>query len=345
MRYNVGGKQKDGGKMKKWALGLAICLAATAFAAFGCQPQTDELDVYLPDGAPALGLALPMYEDTAEDGVEYHVVSATTLHTFTTGKDPAAEVCVMPVNAAAKLLGDASVYQMAGVLTHGNLYLLAKEDADYTRENISDLVGKTIGVLQLNNVPGLTLKACLKGLQTPYNDLTQGGEYSGEVVNLRAVPTNPMVMTGADLYLLPSPEADWRVDSGEWKFVGDLQALYGDGVGYPQAVIVVKKNVLETRGDWVNSLLFKIDEGVAWLSTAEKSVIAGAVQAHLADGLMPKFTAETLTDGAIARSGIRLQRMDGGAVAEVKAFLQSLIEVDEKFAAMPSDDFYWLGDE
>ena len=331
--------------MKKWALGLAICFVAGAFASFGCQPQSDIIDVYLPDGAPALALALPMYEDKKDDGVEYHVVSATTLHTYATGENPAAEVCVMPVNAAAKLLGDGSVYQMAAVLTHGNLYLLAKEDTTYTRENISDLVGKTIGVLQLNNVPGLTLKACLKGLQTPYNDLSQGGEYSNEVVNLRAVPTNPMVMTGADLYLLPSPEADWRVDSGEWKFVGDLQALYGDGSGYPQAVIVVKKEVLATRGDWVRSLLSKIDEGTAWLTAAEKSVIAGAVQAHLADGLMPKFTAETLTDGAIARSGIRLQRMDGGAVAEVKAFLQSLIEVDEKFAAMPSDDFYWLGDE
>ena len=331
--------------MKKWALALAACFAVGTLSAFGCQKNPQNIDVYLPDGAPALGLALPMYEDTAEDGVEYHVVSANTLHTFTTGNDPAAEVCVMPVNAAAKLLGDASVYQMAGVLTHGNLYLLAKEDATYTRENISDLVGKTIGVLQLNNVPGLTLKACLKGLNTPYNDLSGGGEHLDGAVNLRAVSTSPMTLTGADLYLLPSPEADWRVDSGEWKFVGDLQTLYGDEGGYPQAVIVVKKEVLRKRGDWVRSLLSEIDEGEAWLSTAEKSVIAGAVQAHLADGLTPKFTAETLTDGAIARSGIRLQRMDGGAVAEVKAFLQSLLEVDGNFSAMPSDDFYWLGDE
>ena len=328
--------------MKKWALGLALCFVAGAFASFGCQSQSDIIDVYLPDGAPALALALPMYEDAADDGVEYHVVSATTLHTFATGKNPDAEVCVMPVNAAAKLLGDASAYQMAGVLTHGNLYLLAKEDTAYTRENISDLVGKTIGVLQLNNVPGLTLKACLNGLSIPYTDLTAGDEFSGEAVNLRAVPTSPMTMTGADLYLLPSPEADWRVDSGEWKFVGDLQALYGDGTGYPQAVIVVKKEVLEKRGDWVRSFLAKIDEGAAWLQSAEKSVIAGAVQAHLTKGLTPKFTAENLTDGAIARSGICMQRMDGGAVAEVKAFLQELLAVDGSFAAMPSDGFFWL---
>lgn len=331
--------------MKKWALGLAICFVAGAFSSFGCQPKADTIDVYLPDGAPALGLALPMYEDTADDGVEYHIVSATTLHTFVTGKEPAAEVCVMPVNAAAKLLGDASVYQMAGVLTHGNLYLLAKDEATYTRENISDLVGKTIGVLQLNNVPGLTLKACLNGLELPYTDLMAGDEYSGEAVNLRAVATSPMVMTGAELYLLPSPEADWRVDSGEWKFVGDLQALYGDGTGYPQAVIVVKKEVLEKRGEWVRSFLAKIEAGEAWLQSAEKSVIAGAVQEHLTSGLTPKFTAETLTDGAILHSGIRMQRMDGGAVAEVKAFLQELLAVDGSFAAMPNDNFYWLGDE
>jgi ABC-type nitrate/sulfonate/bicarbonate transport system substrate-binding protein len=277
--------------------------------------------------------------------VEYHVVSATTLHTFTTGKDPAAEVCVMPVNAAAKLLGDGSVYQMAAVLTHGNLYLLAENEGWYNKENLSDLIGKTVGVLQLNNVPGLTLKACLQSLGLPYNDLSGGEEFSDSAINLRAVSASPMVLSGADAYLLPSPEADWRVDSGNWHFVGDMQALYGDGNGYPQAVVVVKRELIESRTDWVRSLLSKIDEGGAWLTTAEKSVIAGAVQANLADGLMPKFTAETLTDGAIARSGIRLQRMDGGAVAEVKAFLQSLIEVDGKFAAMPSDDFYWLGDE
>ena len=81
------------------------------------------------------------------------------------------------------------------------------------------------------------------------------------------------------------------------------------------------------------------------MQSAEKSVIAGAVQAHLTSGLTPKFTAENLTDGAIARSGIRMQRMDGGAVAEVKAFLQGLLAVDEKNTVVPSDGFFWLGDE
>lgn len=338
-------KKKDGGEMKKRALGLAAILLAGALPLFGCQPKTDTIDVYMPDGAPALALALPMYEDKKDDGVEYHVVSATTLHTYATGENPAAEVCVMPVNAAAKLLGDGSVYQMAAVVTHGNLYLLAKNEGWYDKENLSELIGKTVGVLQLNNVPGLTLKACLQRLGVPYNDLSGGGEPSDVAINLRAVSASPMVLSGADAYLLPSPEADWRVDSGNWHFVGDLQTLYGDGNGYPQAVVVVKRELIESRTDWVQGFLAKIDEGTAWLSTAEKSAIAGAVASHMATGLTPKFTAETLTNSAILHSGIRLQRMDGGAVAEVKAFLEELIQVDASKTAIPNDDFYWLGDE
>lgn len=323
--------------MRKLALGIAALMAVSVFGLSGCKKDEKNWQVYMPDGAPALALALPMSQDAENDGVEYHVVSSTTITTFVTGNTPAADVCVLPVNLAAKLLGNGDEYQMLGVATHGNMYFLSDGDTDYSQENVSLLIGKTVGVVQLNNVPGLTLKAALCDLDVPYNDLSGGGAAVENAVNLKAV--TPTALTGADVYLLPSPEADLRVASGTMNFAGSLQELYGGENGYPQAAIVAKRSVLED-GAWIAQLLERMEENTAWLQTADKAVIAGAVSSHLTKGLTPKFTAANLTDGAIAHSGVRLQRMDNGAVLQVKDFLQKIIEIDGQMAAMPSDGFF-----
>lgn len=326
--------------MKKIALVIAAAIAASVFGFSGCKKDREALDVYMPDGAPALALGLPMYEDGQEDGVEYHVVAATTVQTYVTGKEPKAEVCVLPINLAAKLLGEGDVYKLAGLVTHGNMYFLSSNGVVYNQQNFSALLGKTVGVVQLDNVPGLTLKAALNRLGIAYNDLSNGASPREDAINLRAA--NPAALSGGDLYMLPSPEADWRAANTDFNLAGSLQELYGGEDGYPQAAIVVKNSVLEEHSAWVQELLSKIERTPEWLQTAEKAVIANAVQAHLDEGLTPKFTADTLTDTAIAHSGIALQRMDGGAVAAVESFLREIVQIDASKAAIPSQGFYWM---
>jgi len=326
--------------MKKLAILLAATFACGCLAV-GCRTQDKEnLKIYMPDGAPALALGLPMYEDNKQDGMEYHVVSAQVIQTYVTGNQPAADVCVLPVNLAAKLLGSQETYRMAGVVTHGNLYFLSADDTQYGRGELSKLLGKTVGVVQLNNVPGLTLKATLAAEGIPYNDLSDGGSAVDNAVNLKAV--NPTALVGADVYLLPSPEADRIVENTNLNWVGDLQALYGDGSGYPQAVIVVKNSVILYRKQLLADLLVKIENNTEWLKTAPKNVIADAVAAHLEVGLTPKFTAETLTDGAIAHSGIWMQYLSAETVAEVDGFLGKIAEIDPSKATVPNRNFYWL---
>ena len=157
--------------MKKIALGLACALTACSFVCVGCGGKQENLHIYMPDGAPALALGLPMYENNDSDGVEFHVVSAQTIQTYVTGNQPQADVCVLPVNLAAKLLGAGEVYQMAGVVTHGNMYFLSESAPVYAAENLSDLVGKTVGVVQLNNVPGLTFKTILNKYNIPFEEI------------------------------------------------------------------------------------------------------------------------------------------------------------------------------
>ena len=74
----------------------------------GCKEEKNtDVTVYMPDGAPALALAGLMAEDTEEDGVSYKVVPATAIASKVTYKEEEknADLCVMPVTAASKLLG------------------------------------------------------------------------------------------------------------------------------------------------------------------------------------------------------------------------------------------------
>lgn len=135
---------------------------------------TRECTVYMPDGAPALAMAKLMHEDSADDGFHYKVVAPATIASRVTNKDESAnaDFCVLPVTAASKLLGSGERYQMLGVVTHGNLYLIAKNGTPLTAENITHLQGKTVGVLQINEVPGLTLKTVLNKYGLNYKEMT-----------------------------------------------------------------------------------------------------------------------------------------------------------------------------
>ena len=103
----------------------AILLCTGVFALSACGNDKPEggtqVSVYAPDGAPALALAQLMSEDMQFGGtVTYNVVAADTIQTYVTGNAPKADIAVLPVNAAAMLLGKGDAYQMLGAVTHGN---------------------------------------------------------------------------------------------------------------------------------------------------------------------------------------------------------------------------------
>ena len=105
-------------KVVSFLLGLTMVAGS---AMVGCNRDNipaEEITVYMPDGAPALALAGLMHEDKADDGVTYRVVDALQIAATTTNKDKEknADLCVMPVNAAAKLHGESGAYTMLGAV-------------------------------------------------------------------------------------------------------------------------------------------------------------------------------------------------------------------------------------
>lgn len=176
-------------------------------------PAPSSAEIYMPDGAPALSMAKLLNEDEEDDGVNYHVVDSTAIQTYVTGEKPQADICVLPVNLAAKLFGRGDAYRLLGIVTHGNLYMLSTDaDTQYTTENLSGLIGKTVGVIQLPNVPGLTLKVILNQNDIPWQELGNDGTAAADKVNLKAIDVgsvNPAA--GLDCYVVSEPAASAKV--------------------------------------------------------------------------------------------------------------------------------------
>ncbi len=326
----------------------AISALALLVSGFGCGEKNADLTVYMPDGAPALALAKLMSEDTADDGVSYQVVNPTLIQTKVTYKNEAenADFCVLPVTAASKLLGEGERYQMLGTVTHGNLYFLSKSGERI--EDLSVLKGKSVGVLQINQVPGMTFKALLKKKGIPYVEMTNEGGMVENTVNLHAISGadavgKPYGSEGGsrvdDYYLIAEPAATAQAKNG-YEIVGDFQTLYGGQKGYPQAVLVGKKSVVESRKKWTAEFVGRIENSGEWLAAASGETLVNVVSARMPEGTATSLKAPTLSAEVVARCGIYFTYAKD-TTTEIEEFLRDLIAVNEKAAAIPAASFYW----
>lgn len=332
-------------KAKISALAVALTFVVGAF--FGCNKEKNkELTVYLPDGAPALALAGMMANDTENDGVAYRVVSPSVIATkvTNTADEKNADVCVMPITAASKLLGNGESYQMLGAVTHGNLYMVAKNaETVYTLETLSLLVGQTVGVLQINEVPGLTFKAVLNKYGISWQEVSEGQEKSADKVNLVAITGAEAVgVVQADCFVLAEPAASVQRQKG-YTIVGDMQALYGGENGYTQAVAVAKTS-LTADGAWAEEFTEKLKTSIEWLKTADGAQIVSAVSAHMEDkGVATSLKAPLLSAEVVARCGVRFAKATE-CKTTTEEFLRALLAVNDKSAAIPNEAFYYTAE-
>lgn len=336
--------------MKKFlAVILAVCtLAFGAFAFTACSNDDgDAIDVYAPDGAPALALAQLMGEEMQfGEKVNYHVVNASTIDTYVTGEDLRAELCVLPVNAAAAKLGSGENYKMLGTVTHGNIYIVSNtEKTELTRENLAtQLEGKVVGCIQLQSFVGFALQIVLNDLDIHYTiieDANKPAESGVSIVNISDPATQ---ITGAapyDYMVAAEPVVSAKTGAIETlEIVGDLQKLYGES-GYPQAVLVAKNDLIENNAAFVEKFIAAVDANGAWLLDEQTSAetIVNAVASHLPDGSTPTFNAKNLTKTVIQHCAVRLESAAAGK-DRVKEFLSEITSVNNVSFNVADDFFY-----
>ena len=345
-------------KLRKILAGLFAGIFVMGAGMMSACSPTEDLTVYMPDGAPALAFAKLLYEDTEEDGITYKVVAPNLIKTKVTYNDDSknADLCVLPLTAATKLLGMGEKYQMLGTVTHGNLYLISKDtDTRYALNNISALQGKTVGVLQLNEVPGLIFKTVLSKAGVAYQE---NGEPSADKVNLIPITGAQDVgaMDGVDLFLLAEPAATIQMDK-DFEIVGDVQAMYGGENGYPQAVLVAKRAVIEKQWKKVSSILSGLEESDEWILDNEPTNLVfhldgglKAIFSHLEDETYSSswlvFMSATYHKWGIYKMDIIARcsawyQSSADSVTDVKAFLTAAQAVNANMATMPSDNFFY----
>lgn len=325
----------------------AVTVIACAFCAAGCNNSDGgKLKVFAPDGAPALSLCA-LNQTEADGYFDASVVKADTIGSYVSGKMEA-DIALIPVNAAVKLLGSGENYKMLGTVTHGNLYLLKKQNgADISSVgDLNGLVGKTVGVINLANVPGLTFKVILQDNGVAFNELKDGAAAAQDKVNLKNVTALEVIPTNADCdyFVVPEPAATTKVKAtgGKLQISGNLQTLYGGENGYPQAVAVAKTSVISENENAISAFISAFGATKSWLmneSTTSQEILS-AVDNMTKGDLSHTFTAANLTKQVIANCGINFESNQTGKAA-VLAFMGKLNSVSNDSWGTPSDAFFY----
>ncbi len=315
---------------------LIVALSAVGLCACGGGSDGGKISVYAPDGAPALAIARLISEkpDLGKE-INCKIVGAEEIKTYVTYEDESknADLCILPVNAASKLLGNGTRYKMLGAVTHGNLYIAASKDkGDITPENFAEsLTGKKVGVVNLAAFPGAAFKLILSNY---------GIKDSVTLENVL-----PAQVTGTesayDYFVIPEPEASFRAGNAKLnlKVAGSLQELYGEN-GYPQAVLVAKKSLIESDPKFVADFMGAMTENANWLLNEEVSTqkILSAVVSCYPE---TSFNAQTLTRAAIRNSSVRFS-----ACAECKASVNKILGelkgAGDAAATTVSEEFFYI---
>ncbi len=340
--------------LKKILASVLACM--TVFALASCNSGKDDGDftarIYVPDGAPALSLAKLMHDE--EEHCDFNVVSAEVITSKVTGTKPDADLCVLPLNIASKVIGDGENYTMLGTVTHGNLYLISTNPKQYTSASQIATLSQTgaIGTIQLNNVPGLVLRSLLydndRGVNLDYRYPSTNNEiFVGEVSPAEISPTLTLAngTLPAHFFLVAEPLASAKVKAtantaNPFHIVGDMQALYGDGTGFPQAVLVVKNDFLQEHEDWVQTFMTKVQDSATWVKTADIQTVCTAIAVNLLDGAEPVFKVANLTSDVIERCNVRFVDAQTDK-ARIQAFLEKMAIIDSNAVGTLADKFFY----
>lgn len=346
---------------------VLACCCGIVFAA--CSDEDGEsVDIYVPDGAPALALAQMMNEETqfesslsgdSYSGVTYNVVSASAIQTYVAqGDDSTADICVLPCNAAASVLGSGESYQMLGAVTHGNVYWLSAKyyDTELTTENLAtELSGKKIGCLQLANIVGWMLKIVLSNANITYSvgsDPETDEVPEGEVY-LYAISDASSEITPAasyDYMIAAEPAVSSKVkatssnEEGKQLIrVGDMQELYGGEDGWVQAVIVAKNDLIEEEGVFITEFASSLDTACEWVNAEDVDIetVCNAISGHLTgDDASSTFSTSNLTADVIARCAVEFE-IASDCKDDLLSLLDAIVKIDSSTSFTVSDSFFY----
>ena len=332
--------------MKKFIALLLLIFVLTATFVACEQPDNDpqSYTMVAPDGAPALAISELMAKNMQfENTFTYKIVSADDIKNHVVGNmNTHADFALLPVNLASKLIGGGDEYKMIAVVTHGNLYFLSKNETVITAENASaQLKGKSIAVVNLSAVPGLTTKALLTKVGLSYTeDISQ---HTSENVYLKGINGTEIGASlnsenAVDYVVAPEPAVSTITGKAPViKKVGALHDVYGR---YPQAVLVAKASIIEKDIDLVKAVVDAMKGATDYVKANTQNAV-DAVASHLPEGATPSFNAVNTTSAVVDGCGINVKTFDNDdLLQQVKTYINDIIAVNANSAQAFPETFF-----
>lgn len=314
---------------KKLLLFVAIItVVAMCFAFTACTDKAEqEINVVVPDGAPALAIA-KLLSSSSFDGykVNYQIVPGATEITAAISNGTA-DIALMPTNVAAKLYSMGKDIKMVASNTFGMLYIVGTESV----ESISDLEGETIICPGTGGVPDFVLQYVLSANGVSSDNIEYVSDGTAAIAKLN--------QGQAKFALLPEPAAtavQTKVEGVTVLF--DLQEEWTSLTGYdgyPQACTVVTGDMYANNQAFLKLFLAEVRSNVEWIAdSANITAISDALTAYSSTSTFP-------STAVIGRCNVRyvdaLEAKDS-----VLDYLGIMKSFNEEFvgSTLPNDNFF-----
>ena len=252
--------------MKKKTISLVILLLFSILL-FGCNNKDmtkEELNINFcyRDGIPGLTVVKLIKDNQIIDkniNIDYEMLASPDLLVSKVLKEEA-DIAIVPSNLAVQAYNKGLNYKIVGTSNWGTLYLLSREEIN----SIDDLKDKEIYAFGKGLTPDLILRYVL----------SENGLVADEDVKLNyleaASDLGPAFLSGkTDLALLSEPLAtNIMMKDENAKIILDLneewKGLTGSNIGYPQASLIIKEDLIESNPKFVKEFIKLYEESIEW---------------------------------------------------------------------------------
>ena len=285
------------------------------------------------DGTPALTSAKLAKENPIIDDnivIEYEMQKSPDLLVTKVLKEEA-DIAIVPSNLAAQAFNKELSYEIVGTAVWGSFYLASTEDIN----GFEELKGREIYTFGKGLTPDLVLRYVL----------SQNGIDPEEDVKITylnaASEVGPAFIGGkTNLAVLAEPLLTTiTMKKEDTKIILDLNEEWGKAAGtdkgYPQASLIIKKDLIENNREFVEDFIKAYEESRKW--AVENSETLGGY----AEELGISVAKETIEKGIIWNNVESFNIIDGKE--EYKAYYEAILDFAPDFIGgkIPDEDIYF----
>ncbi len=299
---------------------LSLFLLMIIILCSSCSKDDYSLSVVAPSGAPGIALANVSHNYSEDYTIELNKTADVLKATFV---EKEADVIIAPINLGANLYKANEAYQLASVITWGNLYF-ASQKANFKLE---DLNGADVILFGQGTINDVIVKYILKEKNIVL------GENSTYLASTQL--TNQKLISDPNAIVLVAEPALSTAQSKKENITAiSVQDIYKEVSGsnsYPQAGCFVRKETAENHKGVIDTFLERLEKSCKLCNEKTSDIAKYSVDLELGND-------QVVLEKAIPNSNI--QYVKG---TDAKADIEKMVELNPTMfgGAAPVEEFYY----